>query len=140
MENNNSVIKTIVSRFTQSPHRHFTDTLQNSNDSTYKRMYTTMAQTRPSVFVNSNEEGVERVQQQKGLYAFFMESTSIEYQVERKCDLQQVGGLLDSKGYGIGMPVSKYTQGVPFCSTVHRYTTRVLIPGVLSQTRRTARW
>jgi hypothetical protein len=82
-------------------------------------MYTTMSQTRPSVFVNSNEEGVERVQKEKGLYAFFMESTSIEYQVERKCDLQQVGGLLDSKGYGIGMPVSKYMQKVPRCCTVH---------------------
>lgn len=80
-----------------------------------------MSQTRPSVFMNSNEEGVERVQKEKGLYAFFMESTSIEYQVERKCDLQQVGGLLDSKGYGIGMPVSKYTQGVPYCSTVRLY-------------------
>lgn len=85
-----------------------------------------MSQTRPSVFVNSNEEGVERVQKEKGLYAFFMESTSIEYQVERKCDLQQVGGLLDSKGYGIGMPVSKYTQGVPRCSAAHRYITVLL--------------
>lgn len=32
-----------------------------------------------------------------------MESTSIEYTTERHCDLQQVGDLLDSKSYGIGM-------------------------------------
>lgn len=32
-----------------------------------------------------------------------MESTSIEYYKERHCDLLQVGGLLDSKSYGIGM-------------------------------------
>jgi hypothetical protein len=83
--------------------------LQNSNDSTYKRMWTAMSQSRPSVFVTNNEEGVDRVKKAKGLYAFFMESTSIEYQVERNCDLQQVGGLLDSKGYGIGLPVSEYT-------------------------------
>lgn len=41
-------------------------------------------------------------------YAFFMESTSIEYYKERHCDLLQVGDLLDSKSYGIGMKRSIY--------------------------------
>ncbi|OWR43876.1 ionotropic glutamate receptor subunit ia, partial [Danaus plexippus plexippus] len=36
-------------------------------------------------------------------YAFLMESTSIEYMVERNCDVARVGGMLDSKGYGIAM-------------------------------------
>lgn len=36
-----------------------------------------------------------------------MESTSIEYYKERHCDLLQVGGLLDSKSYGIGMKKGK---------------------------------
>ena len=36
-----------------------------------------------------------------------MESTIVEYVVERKCELTQIGGLLDSKGYGIGLPPSK---------------------------------
>lgn len=35
-----------------------------------------------------------------------MESTSIEYVIERNCELTQVGGMLDSKGYGIAMPPS----------------------------------
>jgi len=56
----------------------------------------------------SNNEGVERVVKGKGNYAFLMESTSIEYVIERNCELTQVGGLLDSKGYGIAMPPSKY--------------------------------
>lgn len=63
---------------------------------------------RPSVFTKSNQEGVERVIKGKRGYAFLMESTSIEYEVERNCELTQVGGLLDSKGYGIAMPVSEY--------------------------------
>ena len=46
-------------------------------------------------------EGVKRVQDSKGLYAFLMESSTIEFFIERKCDLTQVGGMLDSKGYGI---------------------------------------
>ncbi len=54
----------------------------------------------PSVFVQKSQEGIDRVL--KGDYAFLMESTMIDYFVQRECDLMQVGGLLDSKGYGIG--------------------------------------
>lgn len=43
------------------------------------------------------------------MYAFFMESAGIEYITHKNCNLTQVGGLLDSKEYGIGMPVSKET-------------------------------
>ena len=60
-----------------------------------------------SNFVESNDKGVERVQKEDGKYAFLMESTSVEYQIERKCGLTQIGGLLDSKGYGIALPPSK---------------------------------
>lgn len=48
-----------------------------------------------------------RVKSDEENYAFFMESTSIEYVEERNCDVAQVGGLLDSKGYGIAMKSSK---------------------------------
>lgn len=37
-----------------------------------------------------------------------MESASIEYIVERNCNLTQIGGLLDTKGYGIATKKSKY--------------------------------
>lgn len=60
----------------------------------------------PSVFTNGNQEGVDRVLKGKGRYAFLMESASIEYQTERHCNLMQVGNTLDSKGYGIAMPMS----------------------------------
>ncbi|XP_076308435.1 glutamate receptor ionotropic, kainate 2-like [Tachypleus tridentatus] len=61
-----------------------------------------MKSARPSVFVESTQKGVERVRNEN--YAFLMESTTIEYLVERKCDLIQVGGLLDSKDFGIATP------------------------------------
>lgn len=70
-------------------------------------MWAAMESARPSVFTASNDEGIERVLKSRGQYAFLMESTSIEYQVEKNCGLQQIGGLLDSKGYGIAMPMSK---------------------------------
>lgn len=64
-------------------------------------MWTAMSNEAPSVFVNNSKEGIERVI--KGQYAYLMESSSIEYTVERNCELMQIGGLLDSKGYGIGL-------------------------------------
>lgn len=68
-----------------------------------------METTRPSVFVKSTKEGVERVQRSNGQYAFFMESTSIEFFTERRCDLTQIGFPMDSKGYGIAMRPGIYT-------------------------------
>lgn len=66
-----------------------------------------MESANPSVFTADNNEGVERVKKGKGNYAYLMESTSIEYVIERNCGLTQFGGMLDSKGYGIAMPPSK---------------------------------
>ncbi|KAA0189519.1 hypothetical protein HAZT_HAZT006626 [Hyalella azteca] len=56
---------------------------------TYQRMWQYMNST-PGVFVDSNADGYQRVQDDNGLYAFLSESTSIEYVTERKCDLVQV--------------------------------------------------
>lgn len=79
---------------------------RDSNVSTYQRMWTAM-ETNPAVLSSSNYEGEERVRKSKGAYAFLMESSSIEYIVERNCNLTQVGNWLDSKGYGIALPMSE---------------------------------
>ena len=55
----------------------------------------------PQWLMASNAEGREMVELQDGRYAFFMESATIEYITERYCNLTQVGGLLDNKGYGV---------------------------------------
>ena len=69
----------------------------------YKRMNSFMTANADNVFVNSNKEGFEKVKASHN-YAFLSESTSIDYQVQRNCDLMQVGDLLDSKGYGLAAP------------------------------------
>lgn len=66
-----------------------------------------MESAKPSVYTSGNSAGIDRVRKEDGLYAFFMEAAAIEYHVERKCDLKQLGGLLDSKGYGIALPKGK---------------------------------
>ncbi|XP_065350070.1 glutamate receptor ionotropic, kainate 2 isoform X4 [Cloeon dipterum] len=68
----------------------------------YQKMWRFMESKRPSVFVDSYEEGIKRVLE--GNYAFLMESTMLDYAVQRDCNLTQIGGLLDSKGYGIATP------------------------------------
>lgn len=71
---------------------------------TYQRMWAFM-KSKPNVFVKTSQEGIAKVL--KGNYAFLMESAMIEYNTQRNCELVQIGGLLDSKGYGIGTPTGK---------------------------------
>lgn len=61
-----------------------------------------------TVMMMDNNQGVDRVKREKEAYAFFMESSTIEYQVQRDCDLTEVGAWLDNKAYGIAMPFSEY--------------------------------
>ncbi len=47
--------------------------------------------------VSNNAEGIEKVMESDGKYAFMMESSSIQYKIERNCKLTQIGGELDNK-------------------------------------------
>ncbi|XP_022217531.1 glutamate receptor ionotropic, kainate 2 isoform X2 [Drosophila obscura] len=69
---------------------------------TYKKMWRSMDNKKPSAFTTTYEDGIRRVNQ--GNYAFLMESTMLDYIVQRDCNLTQIGGLLDTKGYGIATP------------------------------------
>lgn len=78
---------------------------QKSKISTYDKMWAFMSSRRQSVLVKSNEEGIQRVLTSD--YAFLMESTTIEFVTQRNCNLTQIGGLIDSKGYGVGTPMGR---------------------------------
>ncbi|XP_041674487.1 glutamate receptor ionotropic, kainate 2 isoform X2 [Drosophila eugracilis] len=69
---------------------------------TYKKMWRSMDNKRSTAFTTTYEDGIRRVNQ--GNYAFLMESTMLDYIVQRDCNLTQIGGLLDTKGYGIATP------------------------------------
>ncbi|XP_051546510.1 glutamate receptor ionotropic, kainate 2-like isoform X2 [Myxocyprinus asiaticus] len=71
--------------------------------STYDKMWEFMNSRRQSVMVKSVEEGIHRVLTSD--YAFLMESTAIEFVTQRNCNLTQIGGLIDSKAYGVGTPM-----------------------------------
>lgn len=60
----------------------------------------------PTVFVKTNAEGVQKVRDSKGKYAYLLESSLNEYLNEREpCDTIKVGNNLDSKGYGVATPI-----------------------------------
>lgn len=87
---------------------------RDSKMETYQKMWAFM-KSQDNLFVKTYDEGVARVLE--GNYAFLMESTMIEYMVQRDCNLTQVGGLLDSKGYGIATPMGMSAKVL--ASSVH---------------------
>lgn len=68
-------------------------------------MWAFMSSRQQTALVKNNDEGIQRVLTTD--YALLMESTSIEYVTQRNCNLTQIGGLIDSKGYGVGTPIGK---------------------------------
>ncbi|VDI72337.1 glutamate receptor, ionotropic, invertebrate [Mytilus galloprovincialis] len=76
---------------------------KNSQFEIYQRMWNYMKGREKTVMMKSGSDGIERVK--KGGYAFFMESTGIDYITKQDCRLMQVGGLLDSKGFGMATPM-----------------------------------
>lgn len=55
-----------------------------------------------NVLVKDYDDGIVKVRESKGRYAFLLEATSNEYANTRKpCDTMKVGENLNSLGYGI---------------------------------------
>nr|AAA28574.1 glutamate receptor subunit [Drosophila melanogaster] len=76
-----------------------------SNDTDYQRAWNQMKDFNPSAFTSTNKEGVARVRKEKGGYAFLMETTSLTYNIERNCDLTQIGEQIGEKHYGLAVPL-----------------------------------
>ncbi|XP_061164306.1 glutamate receptor 2-like [Saccostrea echinata] len=63
--------------------------------------------------VKTVSEGIKRVRDSKGKYAFLLESTSNEYANSREpCDTMKVGRNLNSKGFGIATPLNSPLRDV----------------------------
>ncbi|XP_045719570.1 glutamate receptor ionotropic, kainate 1 isoform X8 [Mirounga angustirostris] len=76
---------------------------KKSKISTYEKMWAFMSSRQQTALVKNSDDGIQRVLTTD--YALLMESTSIEYVTQRNCNLTQIGGLIDSKGYGVGTPI-----------------------------------
>jgi ionotropic glutamate receptor len=71
---------------------------KTSKMDTFQKMWNFMSGIhRSEVMVSSNTEALEKVIEADGKYAYMMESSSIQYIIERNCLLAQIGGNLDNK-------------------------------------------
>lgn len=84
---------------------------RESENEDYRQMYEYMY-ANPHLMTKSNEVGLERAK--NGKYAFLMESSTIEYVIQRNCEVDKVGKQLDEKGYGIAMKKGKATRTPTF--------------------------
>ena len=100
---------------------------EKSNEEVYQKINAFMSGMHQSeVMMSSNDNGIEKVEESEGKYAFFMESAQIEYIQERQCKLSQVGGLLDNKGYGIATK-----KGTPYKNLLDQAILKLLESGTL---------
>lgn len=98
--------------------------IQSSKIPVYERMWNFMS-TASDVFVKTTDEGVSKVRNSKGKYAFLLESTMNEYHNQRKpCNTMKVGGDLDSKGYGIATPINSDLRYVLTMCSEYNYADR----------------
>lgn len=78
---------------------------RRSRVSVYARMWEFM-NSRFDVFVDSTVEGIQRVRESKGKYAFILDGTTAEYVNERMpCDTATIGKPLNTKSFGIATPI-----------------------------------
>jgi len=103
---------------------------ENSNIEVYQRIYQRM-ESDPTVYTNSNAEGIERVREEAGSYAYFIESPMAEYMTSRTCDLTMLGRNLDSKYYGIVL-----RKGSPYRKDLNVALLALMEKGTLYQLKR----
>ncbi|XP_058805199.1 glutamate receptor 1-like isoform X1 [Phymastichus coffea] len=81
------------------------DFFRRSQIELYKQMWRFMNENK-QVFVETYDEGIQRVRMSKGKYALLIESPKNDYINEREpCDTMKVGRNLDAKGFGIATPL-----------------------------------
>ncbi|PAA49818.1 hypothetical protein BOX15_Mlig005617g1, partial [Macrostomum lignano] len=77
-----------------------------TNMKPYKQIGEKMEEFKHQVYVNSTDEGVRKVRESKGKYAFLLESKTNEYHNNLEpCDTMMVGQPHGDKGYGIATPI-----------------------------------
>ncbi|XP_012273738.1 glutamate receptor ionotropic, kainate 2 [Orussus abietinus] len=104
---------------------------RDSEDPIYQKMYQYMKENAAEVLTKTNDEGINKVLD--GGYAFFMESSSIEYVQDRECNVTQVGEPLDSKGYGIAMK-----KNSPYRNALSKAVLKLQEDGILTKLK--TRW
>ncbi|XP_037270709.2 glutamate receptor 3 [Rhipicephalus microplus] len=74
---------------------------QSTRDTFYSRMWDSMTSFN-NTMTATNEEGVKRVRESEGNYAFIVDTVKINYATQKApCDLMQIGETFQPSGYGV---------------------------------------
>ncbi|KAL3235855.1 hypothetical protein MRX96_022364 [Rhipicephalus microplus] len=74
---------------------------QSTRDTFYSRMWDSMTSFN-NTMTATNEEGVKRVRESEGNYAFIVDTVKIKYATQKApCDLMQIGETFQPSGYGV---------------------------------------
>ncbi|XP_046328737.2 glutamate receptor-like [Haliotis rufescens] len=77
------------------------DYFKNSEKPMVQRMWQAMNSFHPSVFITSTKQGLDRLRQGNGNFAFIMEGPLAEFEAEKEpCDLVVLGTHMDEQAYG----------------------------------------
>ena len=106
------------------------DFFKNSQEAVYLKMWEFMAN-HPEAMTKSIPELVDKVKSENGKYVGIMEAPSIEYLTSQDCDLVQVGGLIGSRSFAIGM-----RSGSPFRDHINRALLRLQEQGEVDRLKK----
>lgn len=74
---------------------------KTSNNPVYRRVWETMNEM--DEMTNSNKEGIEKVLENPGTYAYLLEAQSAQHAVNQFCGLKIVGERLNTRHYGLAV-------------------------------------
>jgi len=74
---------------------------KNSPNPIYRQAWEKM--TSEGIMTTNNAEGIERVLENPGEYAYLIESSGADWAMTQYCDLQAIGGDINLRNYGIAM-------------------------------------
>ena len=78
---------------------------QNNKIDKFQQLWQMMSQIQTDSMVMSSAEGFTRAKDPIMNYAFMWDAPSIRYHVQNDCDYMEVGEVIGSRGYGIGVPI-----------------------------------
>merc|ERR1712227_856609 len=75
--------------------------LKTSNNPVYRKLWETMIEM--NEMTNSNQEGIEKVLENPGTYAYLLEAQSAQHAMNKFCGLKTVGPRLNTRHYGLAV-------------------------------------
>jgi len=78
---------------------------RQSNHSSHQQFLENVESQYPNGFVSNYSEGIRRVQESNGNYAFLLESSALDYASRQDCNLYKAGGNVNTINYALAFPI-----------------------------------